>query len=125
MMNMTMSTGFNGDKAILPGGAACDAGGGMVIRMGGPGGAIAARCAESRRPSSMAQMNKATLRSSRAGRLAPDARLVRHGASRRCSAQYTYAGEAESPDGKAYVIDVKDADGFAARLFIDQNSTCR
>ena len=37
-------------------------------------------------------------------------------------ATYTYAGEAESPDGKAYVIDVKDADGFAARLFVDQNS---
>jgi hypothetical protein len=37
-------------------------------------------------------------------------------------AQYSYVGEAESPDGKAYVIDVKDDDGFAARLFIDQNS---
>jgi hypothetical protein len=37
-------------------------------------------------------------------------------------AQYTYAGEAESPDGKAHVIDVKDAEGFAARLFVDQNN---
>ena len=37
-------------------------------------------------------------------------------------ATYTYAGEAESPDGKAHVIDVKNADGFAARLFIDQNN---
>ena len=36
--------------------------------------------------------------------------------------QYTYAGEAESPDGKAHVIDVKDADGFEARLFVDQNN---
>jgi hypothetical protein len=35
---------------------------------------------------------------------------------------YTYAGEAESPDGKADVIDVKDADGFNARMFIDQQS---
>jgi hypothetical protein len=26
----------------------------------------------------------------------------------------------KSPDGKAYVIDVKNADGFAARLFIDE-----
>ena len=38
------------------------------------------------------------------------------------NAQYTYAGEAESPDGKAYVIDVKNADDFAARLFIDQKT---
>jgi hypothetical protein len=33
-----------------------------------------------------------------------------------------YAGEAESPDGKAHVIDVKNADGFAARLFVDQRT---
>ncbi len=33
-----------------------------------------------------------------------------------------YAGEAESPDGKADVIDVKDADGFSARMFIDQET---
>ena len=29
---------------------------------------------------------------------------------------------AESPDGKAYVIDVKSADNFAARLFIDEQT---
>ena len=38
------------------------------------------------------------------------------------NAHYTYAGEAESPDGKAHVIDVKNADGFAARLFIDEQT---
>ncbi len=35
---------------------------------------------------------------------------------------YTYAGQAESPDGKADVIDVKGADTFAARLFLDAQS---
>ena len=35
---------------------------------------------------------------------------------------YTYAGQAESPDGKADVIDVKGADNFAARLFLDAQS---
>jgi hypothetical protein len=30
----------------------------------------------------------------------------------------TYAGQAESPDGKADVIDVKSDDGFAGRLFV-------
>ena len=32
---------------------------------------------------------------------------------------YSYAGPAESPDGKAEAIDVKGPDGFAARLFVD------
>ena len=35
---------------------------------------------------------------------------------------YSYAGQAESPDGKADVIDVKGADNFAARLFLDAQS---
>jgi hypothetical protein len=35
---------------------------------------------------------------------------------------YTYAGQAESPDGKADVIDVKGADNFTARLFLDAQS---
>jgi hypothetical protein len=38
------------------------------------------------------------------------------------NAQYTFAGEAESADGKAYVIDVKSGDTFAARLFIDEQT---
>ncbi len=36
--------------------------------------------------------------------------------------EYSYAGEAEASDGKAYVIDVKGAGGFAARLFLDQKT---
>jgi hypothetical protein len=36
--------------------------------------------------------------------------------------QYSYAGEAEAPDGKADVIDVKGPNGFTARLFIDQKT---
>ena len=38
------------------------------------------------------------------------------------SVQYSYAGEAESPDGKAFMVDVKNSDGFAARLFIDEKT---
>ncbi|MCC7185042.1 MAG: hypothetical protein IT185_02290 [Acidobacteria bacterium] len=33
--------------------------------------------------------------------------------------EFSYAGEAEAADGKAHVIDVKGADDFTARLFID------
>lgn len=36
--------------------------------------------------------------------------------------QFNFAGEAEAEDGKADVLEVKGADGFAARLFIDQKS---
>jgi len=35
---------------------------------------------------------------------------------------YSYVGQAESPDGKAEVIDVKGADGFETRLFIDAST---
>ncbi len=36
--------------------------------------------------------------------------------------EYSFAGEAEAPDGKADVLDVKGASGFAARLFLDQKT---
>lgn len=36
--------------------------------------------------------------------------------------EFTYAGEAEAEDGRAHVIDVKGANRFAIRLFLDQKS---
>jgi len=36
--------------------------------------------------------------------------------------EYSYAGEAESPDGKADVLDVKGANNFSVRLFLDQKT---
>jgi hypothetical protein len=38
------------------------------------------------------------------------------------SAEFSYAGEAETKDGKADAIDVKGADGFSARLFLDKQT---
>lgn len=35
---------------------------------------------------------------------------------------FSYAGEAEAPDGKADMLEVKGANNFAARLFLDQKS---
>lgn len=35
---------------------------------------------------------------------------------------YSFAGEAEAPDGKANVLDVKGANNFTARLFLDQKT---
>ena len=36
--------------------------------------------------------------------------------------EFTYAGQAEAPDGKAEVLDVKGLNGFTARLFLDQQT---
>ncbi len=36
--------------------------------------------------------------------------------------EYSYAGEAESPEGKADILDVKGPNNFAIRLFLDQKS---
>ena len=35
---------------------------------------------------------------------------------------YSFTGEAEAPDGKAHVLDVKGANNFMARLFLDQKT---
>lgn len=110
--------GFNGDRPLKASGSPGFAhGGGMVIRMGGPGGPVPG-AAEKLTPEQQQQVDRAVVRSSRQelSRLMLGWFGAAHPA---LSAHSTYAGEAESPDGKAYVIDVKNADGFAARLFID------
>ena len=120
-MSMTMNSGFNGDRAILPAGASMAAGGAVVFRMG-PGGAMNhGEPAAKPTPEQQEQMNKTMVRGSRqeVSRLMLGWFATVHPT---LQAQYTYAGEAESPDGKAHVIDVKDQDGFAARLFIDQQT---
>jgi hypothetical protein len=118
MMAMTSATGFNGDKAIVPAGMSMAGGGAMVIRMG-PGGPI--QEGPELTPEQKAEVNRMTLRAARVelSRLMLGWFGTAHPS---LGAQYTYAGEAESPDGKAYVIDVKDAEGFEARLFVDQNN---
>lgn len=117
-MSITMNSGFNGDRAVIPAGASMAGGGGMMIRMG-PGGMMtdAPKLTDEER----AQLNTTLLRNARVeiSRLMLGWFGTAHPA---LGAQYAYAGEAESPDGKAHVIDVKDAAGFEARLFIDQNN---
>jgi hypothetical protein len=115
-------SGFNGDRPLqkVPTGG-MPAGGGMVIRMGGAGGPIPGGDGEKPTPEQLEQMKKTMVRSGQteASRLMLGWFAMAHPS---ISAQYTYAGEAESPDGKAYVIDVKSADNFAARLFIDEQT---
>jgi hypothetical protein len=110
-------TGFSGDRPLQklnPGGLP----GGMVLRMGGSP-QISDGDAPKPTPEQLEEMNKAMVRSSQAeaSRLMLGWFAMAHPA---INAQYVFAGEAESPDGKAYVIDVKSADRFEARLFIDE-----
>ena len=114
-------TGFNGDRPLQKLNAGGMPGGGMVIRMGGPAGSFSSGDGEKPTPEQLAADEQDDGAQQPDGGVAPDARLVRDGPSRDQRA-YTYAGEAESPDGKAYVIDVKNADNFAARLFIDEQT---
>jgi hypothetical protein len=113
-------TGFSGDRSLQKPGGAVPAGGGMVIRMGGPGGPVSGP-AEKSTPEQLEQMNRAMVRTGQieASRLMLGWFATAHPAAK---VEYSYAGEAESPDGKAHVIDVKNADNFTARLFIDQQT---
>ena len=114
-------SGFNGDQSLMkPGGNGMTPGGGMVIRMG-PGGPVGKENKEKASPEQLEQMNRTLVRNSQveASRLMLGWFASAHPAAH---VEYTYAGEAESPDGKAYVIDVKNADTFAARLFIDEQT---
>jgi hypothetical protein len=81
----------------------------------------------------------AVIRIARPGGDSPDARAAQLQQSRAEMARYLlgfllasttttpleleYAGEAESPDGKAFVITAKGPSGFAATLFVDQTTS--
>jgi hypothetical protein len=111
-------SGFNGDRPLQNlQNMSMSSGSGMVIRMGGPGPIGGG--GEKPTPEQLEEMSKSLVRNSRteASRLMLGWFAAAHP---RANAQYSYAGEAESPDGKAYVIDVKNADNFTARLFIDE-----
>jgi hypothetical protein len=115
------TSGFNGDKVIRPAGAHMGmAGGAMIIRMGGPGGPMPPP-GEKLPPEEQQRLDKAMLRNSRAelSRLMLGWFAAAHPSM---SVEFTYAGEAESPDGRADVLDARNADGFSARLFIDRET---
>jgi hypothetical protein len=116
------TTGFSGDRSLQKANAGgLPSGGGLVFRMGGAGGALPGDSTEKLTPEQQEEMNTMMVRNSRteASRLMLGWFAMAHPS---LHAQYTYAGEAESPDGKAYVIDVKGTGNLAARLFIDEHS---
>ncbi|HSC29512.1 MAG TPA: hypothetical protein VLD67_19705, partial [Vicinamibacterales bacterium] len=113
-----MRTGFNGDRALQGAGQTAIVGGGaMMIRMG-PG---AAAHSGKLTPEQQEEANRTVVLTARheLSRLLLGWFGMAHPS---LSADYKYYGEAESPDGRADVIEVSGADGFAARLFIDQQT---
>jgi hypothetical protein len=122
-MSIYRMSGFNGDGVInemdqppqLSGG-----GGGQVVmfRMAGPGGTVTGPGAPPLTPEQQELMRKAMLTSAKQD----FARLTLGMLATSFPAfplTMTYAGQAESPDGKADIIDVKGEGDFAVRLFID------
>lgn len=121
MINMTNTLGFSGDRPVKSAAQGMSPGGGMLIRMGGPGPGGPGAPAEKPTPEQQQEIDRQMVRAARheISRLMLGWFGMTHPA---VGAQYAYAGEAESPDGKAFVVDAKGADGFAARLFIDEQT---
>jgi hypothetical protein len=112
---LTRTTGFNGDGLIELIDTPPSMGGGMVVtRMAGSGAPAGMKAT----PEQVERQRQALLASNKR----EFARLSLGLFAKNPEAfplEFTYAGEAEAPDGKAHVIDVKGADGFSARLFVD------
>ncbi len=104
MMAMTRTEGFEGDRPFVD------------VTSSQPGMRIVVD-----RPADDPALRQAALRRSREDL----ARLLLGmvaGTQSSFPATYAYAAQAESPDGRADVIDVKGPDNFAVRLFLDSES---
>jgi hypothetical protein len=113
-MSITRTTGFNGDGLIEVVDTPPQMGGGMVItRMAGSGppGMQATPELIAKQREAILISNKREFARLSLGMFAANPRVF--------PLEFVYAGEAEAPEGKAHVIDVKGADGFLARLFVD------
>jgi hypothetical protein len=116
--------GFNGDGLIEAMDTPQMSGGGgtMTFRSAGPGGVT------STGPGAGAQSPEQLAEARRAGVLAAKQDFARLTLGMFAASfdtypvQFSYAGTADSPDGKADVIDVTGAGGFSAKLFVDQKS---
>lgn len=122
MGNMTVyrHSGFNGGQVIEEIDRPPNlAGGNVFIRIAGPGGA--AMDPAKMTPEQKAEADRQRLLASKK----EFARLtlgILAASLPTYPLEFAYAGEAEAPDGKADVIDVKGEGGFAARLFVDAST---
>jgi hypothetical protein len=106
--SITREEGFNGaallERSVTPPGA------NVMIRFAGPEGDPDSEASKQRR----VQRHRNEL-----ARLLVAWLLT---APSYAAAEFSYVGEAESPDGKAHAFDVKGADGLAMRVFIDKET---
>jgi hypothetical protein len=114
---MTRTTGFNGDGLIEVVDTPHAMGGALTItRMGapGPGGMQATPEQVATQRQALLASNKRDFARLTLGMFATSPTVF--------PLEFAYGGEAEAPDGKAHVIDVKGPDGFVARLFVDMKT---
>ena len=121
MVNIASTVGFSGDRPLKSATADQPGAGGVMIRIGpgpmsGPPPENVALTPEERQQRDRAVVRSAKQEMSRLmlgwlamAPAAPDA-------------EYTDAGIAESPDGRARIVDVKDPSGLAVRLFLDETT---
>jgi hypothetical protein len=110
---VTRTSGFNGDTVINVIDQPPAMGGAIVVRFGsGPGGG------EAQTPEQREEQRQRQLLAARQdfARLALGMFVA---SPANYPLQFSYFGQAESPDGKADVLDVRGEGEFAARLFID------
>jgi len=115
---ITHTSGFNGDDVISATDTPPNLGGGRMVIQMGPGGPAPGVPPT---PEQQAAMRKAALASAHED----FARLTLGMFASSYPAfplEFSYAGQAESPDGKADVIGVKGPYGFDARLFVDTST---
>ncbi len=113
-MSIYRVSGFNGDGVIFEMDQPPQlSGGNVIIRMAGPGGGVMGT-GQALTP----EQKQALLLASK-----QDFTRLMLGILANSTSAFpltmTYGGQAESPDGKADIIDVKGEGDFAARLFID------
>lgn len=113
---ISRTTGFNGEGLIEVIDTPPSMGGGMTItRMGaGPGGMQATPEQLETQRKALVANNKRDFARLTLGMFATTQPVF--------PLEFAYGGEAEAPDGKAHVIDVKGPDGFVARLFVDMKT---
>lgn len=115
-VTLTRESGFSGDQPLIHNSSG-HGGGNVRIVMGAPG----VRPGEKPTPEQQAQIDARMLLAQRQ----EFTRLVLAWlavAPAGMPLQFVHAGEAESPDGRADVIDVKGPDNFTAKLFIDKKT---
>lgn len=120
-MSVYRLSGFNGGQIIEEIDRPPNLAGGVhvVMRVAGPGGA--AIDPEKMTPEQKAETNRLRL----LGNKKEFARLalgIFANSFATYPLEFSYAGQAEAPDGKADVVDVKAEGGFNARLFVDASS---